>query len=444
MDLSEYIETVTGQMRCKRARAAVARELTQHIEEQKQAYMEQGMEEALAEAEAVRQMGDAVEVGTQMDHIHRPRLDVRVLVLTGIFSIAACFFQGMVLEAQGINALSAVGANNMLSLGAGVLLMLGILFADYTFLGKRPLAVWSVIFILLPAVRFICEAVGIQLLGFMWEDRVFRFSLLTLMLPAYGGVIYYYRQKGLKGIFMCLLWLLGAAGIQLRVSNRTFLILINCLACMLLLAVAAAAGWIKLKRVSGLWGALLTVILPMAAALTGLAFYFFWFGASYQKARLAGFFGGEPNYITGKMRELIGGLKPLGELPLFGSRSSVSGVLAEAEFPWESANALLLLSDRLGILVMVLVLAGFAVLFGMMISGIVKQRSVLGGLMGTACLLGLMVPALCHILNNFTLIPYADAYIPFLYPGVITNLSCYGFLGLYLSVYRNTDIVPSF
>lgn len=57
MDLSEYIAVVTAQMRCKRARAMVAKELADHIADQKQAYVETGMDEASAELAAVRQMG---------------------------------------------------------------------------------------------------------------------------------------------------------------------------------------------------------------------------------------------------------------------------------------------------------------------------------------------------------------------------------------------------
>ena len=67
MDASEYIEEVTSQMRCKRARTMVAKELADHIEDQTDAYLREGMPLQQAQAEAVRQMGDAVEVGSRMD-----------------------------------------------------------------------------------------------------------------------------------------------------------------------------------------------------------------------------------------------------------------------------------------------------------------------------------------------------------------------------------------
>ena len=194
MDLSEYIAVVTAQMRCKRARAMVAKELADHIADQKQAYVETGMDEASAELAAVRQMGDAVEVGREMDRIHRPRMDVKVLALVGIFSPAACFLQNMLVMAQGNGEWTLRGAAfTALPVLLGVVLMTGILFVDYTWLCRRPLTVWIVFLLaaMLPVERIAGREGGAELIQYL---------LLALFLPAYGGVIYHYRKKRLPGL----------------------------------------------------------------------------------------------------------------------------------------------------------------------------------------------------------------------------------------------------
>lgn len=301
------------------------------------------MDEASAELAAVRQMGDAVEVGREMDRIHRPRMDVKVLALVGIFSPAACFLQNMLVMAQGNGEWTLRGAAfTALPVLLGVLLMTGILFVDYTWLCKRPLTVWIVFLLtaMLPLERIAGREGGAELIQYL---------LLALFLPAYGGVIYHYRKKRLPGLLLCLAWL------------------------------------------EALWNG-----------------------------------GWESSYIVEGIRQILQNLQMVGG----------KGI----SFPWEGALAFLLLLERFGIVAAAFAVAGLAVMFVQMASGVKKQKNVFGGILGAACLLGLFLPTVLHILCNLGLIPYSEAVIPFLFPGWTANAVCYTLLGLYLSVYRNTDV----
>lgn len=60
MHTEEYLTIVTEQMRCKRAREEVRREIGDHIEDQAAVFMEEGMSCVEAEEAAVREMGDPV------------------------------------------------------------------------------------------------------------------------------------------------------------------------------------------------------------------------------------------------------------------------------------------------------------------------------------------------------------------------------------------------
>ena len=48
MGLSDYLNTLTAQMRCKKARSLVAEEISAHILDQKEAFMADGMDEDAA------------------------------------------------------------------------------------------------------------------------------------------------------------------------------------------------------------------------------------------------------------------------------------------------------------------------------------------------------------------------------------------------------------
>lgn len=435
MNLPEYIEAVTGQMRCKRAREVVAKELSDHVEDQKQAYIEGGMEAECAEMEAVRQMGDAVEVGTLMDGIHRPKLDKKILVIVGIFSIVSCFVQDLMIRKA--HWVFEGGVDKILPVIVGLLVMTAVLFLDYTLLGKEPIKVWLAVMIVFPIVVNFEITAGNYSFGLgghsdIW-NKLLRLILFGLMLPLYAGVIYHYREKRWKGLFLCVLWL-GAAGyIWLLVFQRIFWLFMSCLGCLILLTMAIAKGWFHIPKLPSL----LALWLTITGAFGGIIFYSMQFGPTYQVMRLRAFFfgaeaGGE-NFITMNMRKMLGNLQFFGRSGYY--------VPEAPNFPWESATSFLMIGQEWGIFAMILVAAGFAILFGAMAAGISKQKNILGSLVGSASLIALFIPTLCHILNNFTLMPYADTYIPFLYPGYIVNVGCYLLLGLYLSVYRNTDVV---
>ena len=71
--IEQYLDEVGAQVRWKRVRPALTQELRTHLEEQAEAYRAEGLPAAEAEAEAVRQMGDAEQIGLALDAVHRPK-----------------------------------------------------------------------------------------------------------------------------------------------------------------------------------------------------------------------------------------------------------------------------------------------------------------------------------------------------------------------------------
>ena len=83
----EFIQLLADQIRCKRAREDVIREMEAHISDQAEAYEAEGMEPEEALAEAVEQMGDPVAVGVELDRIHRPRMDWKMTAMAVLLSL---------------------------------------------------------------------------------------------------------------------------------------------------------------------------------------------------------------------------------------------------------------------------------------------------------------------------------------------------------------------
>lgn len=432
MDASEYIDTVTGQMRCKRARAMVAKELSAHIIDQTEDYLQEGMEPTEAEKEAVRQMGDAVEVGMEMDRLHRPRMDKKTLIIVGIFSVAAIFLQTMIVQALRV-ADQYYGSSKMVPLQIllGISIMVAILYFDYTLLGKYSMKIW-VVLLLLPIVMNSVRVMGTS------TERLYIYFLLGLFLPAYAGVLYHYRGKRWLGVLLSIFWLLLGILLYMNWSYATSSMgFLTGFAGILLLSYALAKGWFGIPKVPALavtWGSM--------AVIGGIGLYML-YQSELSAARLQAFLDyytlGEfsdpygSGYIPYHMRESMRALEFFAP--------SEKWLSYWTDGPVESALSFFMVLNQLGILPALLLVIGLGVLFISMAAGVSKQKNVLGSLLGMACLLSLMIPTVGHILTNVTLLPYTDVPIPFLYPGWVANAACYTLLGFYLSVHRYTDVV---
>ena len=150
MDKKKYIQTVTEQIRCKRALPLVTKELEGHIEDQKSDYMKAGMNVEEAEEAAVLEMGDPVEVGVEMDRIHRPKMAWKMIGLIAILNLAGIVLMYLIrtsiLADAGNNPgdvewiASGIGGNinylkSVMWTIIGLACMIGICYFDYSRIG---------------------------------------------------------------------------------------------------------------------------------------------------------------------------------------------------------------------------------------------------------------------------------------------------------------------
>ena len=91
--IEQYLDEVGAHVRGKRVRPALTQELRTHLEEQAEAYRAEGLPAAEAEAEAVRQMGDAEQIGLALDAVHRPKRQTAILSLAGICILLGAIFR---------------------------------------------------------------------------------------------------------------------------------------------------------------------------------------------------------------------------------------------------------------------------------------------------------------------------------------------------------------
>ena len=191
--IRDYLDTVAAQIRWKRARAVAVRELGTHLEDQRNEFQAEGRSPEEAERLAVEEMGDPVAVGTDLDRLHRPKSQWKMLCL-----LAAALGLWLVLrlaERWGVSYWNeyVVSFGGIVLLAAG--LAAGIYLLDYTLLAKAalPLAV------LLTAAA----ALGGRLQFQMGCTHDLGQYIILLLPVAMALAVYGLRSRGTGGLALC-------------------------------------------------------------------------------------------------------------------------------------------------------------------------------------------------------------------------------------------------
>ncbi len=439
--LESYLRPLTSQIRYKKARGFVAEEITAHIKDQQEAYEEMGMEPCEALKESIRQMGDPIAVGVDMDRIHRPRPDWKLLGLIAIFSVL-----GLILQyANCRELLSAQATHPELSdltsgfpgfslfffqcihtvIGLGCMAV--VYFTDYTVIGKYSRRLWWLYF----AIIFLVVKYGPIINGGYPYLRIYAY----LFAPLYAGILYQARQGTGKSLLFCLahalcpLFLFTYAANTIRTAFSLGLVF------LLMTMAAVCKGWFSVNRRKTILG--LCLIPPLAGILCLITALRFGLLAAYQRARLLAFFQMiyDPegiSYISAAIHRIMEGWQIIG-----GSGEGFFGYFPGYHYDY----IVTFLFTIWGILPGLLILTGYLLLFARIFRIILRQPNHLGMMVGLACGLSLANQTLCYIASNFGFVLYSQLSMPFLSYGRNTAIVTYTLMGLLLSIYRYKDIV---
>lgn len=196
--IAAYLEAVQGQIRWKRARPVLVRELERHLEDQRDDFLKEGKAPDEAERLAVEDMGDPVSVGTELDRIHRPRPQWGLLGLTLALAVIGAVLRVIFFQIGGdyhdkfTHALEKV----LPSLGLGTAAMLGLYFLDVSRLVRHARAVYG-------------GALAVSLLPLVFLHSSYYTYYITLAAVlgplAYALWLYSFRNKGWKGFLLTIL-----------------------------------------------------------------------------------------------------------------------------------------------------------------------------------------------------------------------------------------------
>ena len=150
----QFLDGVCAKVRCRAVHRDIRDELAGHIEEAAAAYQADGMDTEAAVQQAVRQMGNCDEIGTQLDKKHRPRIDWLTLLFMALFVVVGA----LVMAVCSRGYAKRMGMDEwyyfqrfLFYMPIGVAALAAATFLDYTRLQKYPwlwLAAGAALFVL--------------------------------------------------------------------------------------------------------------------------------------------------------------------------------------------------------------------------------------------------------------------------------------------------------
>ncbi|GKU82201.1 FtsW/RodA/SpoVE family cell cycle protein [Niallia sp. NCCP-28] len=412
-----FLKDVITQIKSKEAKIFIEKELSMHIKANKISWMKKGLKEHEAEEKAVRQMGNPLQLGRDLNKLHRPKID---WVMIGLLFAAFGFgFLPLFVMGEEYDSISLIG-NKIMQLLFGVGIAVSVMLFDY-----RKLEKWWMYFYLIGCGILLCLKLfpGVMINGYTYlliaTIPVNGFYALPFLFLGWAGIL---NQKKLK-VWQFISLLLFSL-VLFNMSNQNIVQIM-----MYLIMVCVMLWWSVLGRKQVIW------ITGISASFFSISIIQFLLTAKeYQLRRLRDFLHPESSSDAGfiylKIKEVLANAK------WFGSSKIVSIPGRHTDFAFISIiNGYGYIIGVWTILVLILFLWRMGKILNLVhVQDSYAKLLVIGG----------MVLYLIPVAYNFGMIlgvfPIISIYLPFVSYGNLPLLLHSIGIGVMLSIYRRKDL----
>lgn len=421
-----FLQAVCQEIRWPAAHASIRAELSSHVAEHAEALMAEGVDAASAEEQAIRAMGNAQEIGRQLDKLHRPKLAWLIIVL-GIVLCGVSVGHQLYSEKWGYHLPDTTVWGLIMGIASAVM----ICRSDYQKWLKCSTILYGAAWALLIAVQLLgmSSSTGPKRLFWRYGFQLVPAVLAVLLVLAMMGIVYQLRHKGRQGLMQGFM-LAVLSLVPLVLQDWTLAVIMSVLYVVVFLLMVRW-GYFGGRR----GGYLLILGMVMAVLLTaGLVMMT------------------EPQWFV-QIRET---LYPYGEYERR-ARKTIMNVLQNAQLIG-SAEVLKTYVDALtnadhskyillciihdwGILAGVAVAGGLGALLAYGYSRMARVKELYGRLLGTGALTLLTGQVVLHVLVNLGVYWPANVQLPFFSAGGTNMVMSWLLLGVVLSVWRRSSIL---
>jgi len=431
--MEEYLETLLEQIRCKKAHDLVRREIEGHMEEQISENMAEGMTRKEAVEAAVKDMGDPVATGVELDRIHRPQVEWRlVLVVAGLtlFSLIAHYFMARDCQAMGNYSWKSELIVSVL----GLILMGFVYRLDYTWIGQYAKWIGGIFCgSMLGSIWLARPIHGARAyVNFGWTS-ISTVLILHLFVPIYGAILFQYRGTGKQGLLKSVLWIIMPVSLAFGIPNIGLAMMMG-VVLSALLSIAVWKGWFQISKKRFLflyWGSLL--ILPLLLFEILLKFSLF---QNSKNMNLQFYLGDLPNGIYSAqelLTKMITGSHWIGSTHLEDLEQLPSVV---------HTYVLTSMAAYYGVVIAIVAVGILLFMTAKIFSIANHQKNQLGQMMGYGCGFVFLSLIVSNVAMNLGVTVWSYGDLPFLSASGSTALVSYLLMGIVLSTYRYKNILP--
>ncbi len=445
MLIKEFLENVCNEIKYKPIREDISEELSLHIQEQKEEYIKEGLEENVAEERAVSNMGEAEEIGKKLNKIHKPKFDWILTLLVAIL-IGFGFLIITIRGKQEVDEISIYYFWRPISfLLLGLIISVGIYFLDYRNVLNYSTSIYVISSILLlVTVLFGRDIQGRNYLSIFHKTVDSSNICILLYIISFVGFLNKLSRKNINisiGNFnlkirldiLKIVALSTTSIFFLMISNRISISMILLLSYIIITTAYIASEENKEINLIKFFGTLmfLVVILMLIVGVTD--------SGNYNRIieRIKATYNGSDIYGVGWVNNIIN--------DILDNSNTFSGIENANEYIGLLADgtefSLISISMFCGTFYSSIVI-GVVMLLGIKI---ILDCKNIKDKEGRLLIIGfgsfILLQAILNILMNFNLVPIAALNLPFVsygFNGLLVNMMMIAFI---LSIYRRKDIL---
>jgi len=435
LDFNEYMNTLMEQINNKRAKKLVEKEIRNHIDEQTEAYEAEGLNHINAENEAIKQMGNPVDTGINLNRIHRAQMPYSLLAIAFLLTVTGVLMQAVIFPQMGSQYSSDIfnsylGKTIIYNI-IGFIIIIVILHIDYSFIAAHSMALY-VLYLIASIV------ISIYLKNYS-QNRMDAYYTTILFPVVLAGLIYRFRKRKTIGLIKCILlslfalWLPSFVFSPIASGLVETIIVIACVLTFAILRNVFAGN--KKFQLAVLWTTI-TVSGIITAFFIYISISINSISHSYRLIRLISTLF-PAKYANGSGYQIFNTRNSTKMFSFFGN----SSLPVKANTDLYSTYILNSIFSYFGIAIGIIVIAAllFFAFKAIVISN--KQSNRIGLLIGITCSISILLRVLVYIGINFGYSLWTTTSIPFLPFGFLSTIINAVYIGLILSVFRNTNIL---
>lgn len=429
-DIKSYLDTVCEQIRYKKAHIIIKKELEEHIVDQTDAFITEGIEQEIAVQKAITEMGDPILVGTELDRVYRPKLKWEFILFVFLFLFANIAVR-LIMQKNSPSYINFFTISNVITLLISVIVMVIFYYIDFTILvnhSKMIYGIYVAVMLLLHAYSmFFGFNHGILFLNYIIiiPPLIYIFPIILV------GLLYDCRGKSYGTIILCGCSFLIPALIEFNKGHNIAILLVAIISLILLL-ISICKSWFSVNKMY----ALLLVIIPTILFLIIICHLpYFAYKLNNIHFVITEPMGGD--FVRTILQANVKGAVLFGEgnLNAISFTNNISSFLDLNYFP---AFALHFCGWVIFLLFFVIYL--FFICRGFLLA--YKQKSQLGFMTANAILITISLISIWNIACNSGFFIYVNQLeMPFFPNSGSSSIMFFMLMGILLSVFRTGDMV---